>query len=135
VSNKESDAIRIFESGATRDSDNDKLDFEGFLSPIALERYAQYMHEHRKQSNGEMRESDNWQKGIPIEQYVKSLFRHFFDVWFLHRGWRRYDMKDRHEITKEEALCGVIFNAMGCLHELLGGSAPFIDFPPKGDAA
>ena len=72
--------MRKFNTGATRDVDNDKLDFEGFLSPTVLIRYAEYMHTHRKQSDGALRDSDNWQKGIPKEVYMKSMWRHFMDV-------------------------------------------------------
>lgn len=104
--------IRTFETGATRDVDDDKLDFEGFLCPRALRRYAEYMHLHRKQSNGTLRDSDNWQKGIPKDQYMKSLWRHFWDVWANHRGApTKEDM--------ETALCAMIFNGMGYLHETL----------------
>lgn len=103
--------MRTFETGATRDSDDGKLDYEGFLSPLALERYAKYMHKHRKQADGQMRDSDNWQKGIPREAYMKSLWRHMFDVWCIHR-----DVDDR-TVPLDEALCAVIFNAMGMLHE------------------
>ena len=102
--------MRTFDTGATRDDDASKLDYEGFLSPSAIERYAQYMHKHRKQADGKMRASDNWQKGIPIAQYVKSLFRHFVDVW----KWRRGYLVDI-----EDALCAVVFNAFGILHELI----------------
>ena len=42
---------RKFESGATRDSDTNKLDFEGFLSLLALIRFAEYMHSNRMQSD------------------------------------------------------------------------------------
>lgn len=115
--------IRNFSTGATRDSDDDKLDYEGFLSPLVLERYAQYMHAHRKQLNGNVthvRDSDNWQKGIPIAQYVKSLFRHFMDIWKINRGLGPiYDRKDGHVVLADEALCAIIFNASGHLHELL----------------
>ena len=107
--------IRTFESGATRDTATDKLDYEGFLSHAVLERYAQYMHRHRKQSDGTLRASDNWQKGIPQDQYMKSLWRHFMDVWVHQRG----DGKAAVEPDVEEALCAVIFNSMGLLHELL----------------
>jgi len=80
------EVIRRFDTGATRDTDEGKLDFEGFLSPLVLERYAQYMNKHRKQSDGKLRDSDNWQKGIPLKAYIKSLWRHFFDLWKIHRG-------------------------------------------------
>lgn len=103
---------RSFDSGATRDSDDSKLDFEGFLSPAVLERYAQYMNKHRIQSDGTLRDSDNWQKGMPEEVYVKSLLRHVWDLWLLHRGYKARE-------PKEDALCAIMFNAMGLLNEQL----------------
>jgi hypothetical protein len=100
--------IRRFPTGATRDTDMDKLDYEGFLSPFALTVYAQYMHNHRKQSDGQYRDSDNWQKGLPISESIKSLWRHFVSVWFGNRT-KRIDAND---------VCGIIFNAFAILHEL-----------------
>ena len=76
---------RYFSTGATRDTDQGKLDYEAFLSPIVLRRYGEYMHEHRMQSDGELRDGDNWQKGMPRDQYMKSGFRHFMDWWTFHR--------------------------------------------------
>ncbi len=111
--------IRKFDTGATRDSEQGKNDYEGFLSPLVIQRFGDYMTLHRKQSDGSLRDSDNWQKGIPITAYMKSLWRHFLDLWFLHRGHKRYDSKDKHEITKEEALCAILFNVQGYLHEVL----------------
>lgn len=110
--------IRTFNTGATRDSEEGKLDFEGFLSPPALERYAEYMHQHRIQPDGGLRDSDNWQRGIPLDAFMKSLWRHFFAVWMIHRGGSVRDPRDGHNISAEEALCGVLFNAFGYLHEL-----------------
>jgi hypothetical protein len=78
--------VREFGTGATRDLDANKLDFEGFLSPLVLERYAEHMHKARRMPDGSMRDSDNWQLGIPVVVYMKSLFRHFFAVWKLHGG-------------------------------------------------
>ncbi len=104
--------MRTFESGATRNDDSGKLDYEGFLSPLVLERYAQYMHKHRIQKDGALRDSDNWQRGIPIAEYIKSMFRHFMMVWKLHR------LAMINTELFEDALCAVIFNAMGCLYEL-----------------
>jgi len=103
--------VRQFTTGATRDNEEGKLDYEGFLSPSVLEAYAKYMHKTRKQADGHWRSSDNWQKGIPKESYMKSMWRHFFDVWAIHRGYRR-------DVTLEEALCACLFNVMGYLHEL-----------------
>jgi hypothetical protein len=108
--------IRTFETGATRDSVEGKLDFEGFLSPFALERYAQYMHRHRVQPDGSLRDSDNWQKGIPQAEYMKSLWRHFFAAWKIWRGGRVVDERDGHDVSLEETMCAILFNAMGFLH-------------------
>lgn len=104
--------MRTFETGATRDDDQFKLDYEGFLSPQALESFAAYMHKHRLQADGQMRASDNWQKGMPRDAYMKSMWRHFMDVWRLHRDPNAADC------DREEALCAVLFNVQGYLHEL-----------------
>jgi len=104
--------MRKFTTGATRNSDEDKFDYEGFLSPLVLERFAEYMHKHRKQADGELRSSDNWQKGIPKEAYMKSGWRHFFSWWKAHRG-----LKTEEDI--EESLCALLFNVQGYLHETL----------------
>jgi hypothetical protein len=104
--------MRQFASGSTRDDDADKLDFEAFLSPLALRRYAEYMHANRKLPDGTLRAGDNWQQGIPQDVYMKSLIRHVFAVWDVHRGYR-------HPEEMENDLCGVVFNTMGLLHEVL----------------
>ena len=103
--------MRTFDTGATRNLDDDKFDYEGFLSPIALRRFAAYMHSHRKQENKTLRDSDNWQKGIPVDQYMKSMLRHFMDLWIVHRGNAGEDL--------EETLCALMFNVQGMLHETL----------------
>jgi len=108
--------MRKFDTGATRDTDVGKLDYDGFLSPLAIKRYAQYMHKHRLQPDGKLRDSDNWQKGIPKEQYRKSLFRHFIDVWYILRGW---GTKSEAGEDVESLLCAILFNTMGILHETL----------------
>lgn len=104
--------IRSFASGATRESAVGKLDYEGFLSPLVVKRFAEYMHASQVMTDGSTRASDNWQKGIPQDEYMKSLWRHLEDVWLLHRGWAADE-------DIETALCGVLFNAMGYLHERL----------------
>jgi hypothetical protein len=106
---------RIFETGAVRDTDERKLDYEGFLSPFALEAMAKYMDFHRELPDGTLRKSDNWQLGIPPEAYMKSLYRHVIDAWKWHRGG---DLRSN-ETNIIFALCGILFNAQGYLHELL----------------
>lgn len=105
-------AVRTFSTGANRDTAEGKLDFEGFLSPTVLKRYAEYMHKNRKLGDGSLRDSDNWQKGIPKDVYMKSMYRHFFDVWSDHRGLETKE-------DKETNLCALLFNVMGMLHETL----------------
>lgn len=34
--------MRKFDTGATRNDDSNNLDFEGFLSPLALQAFAEY---------------------------------------------------------------------------------------------
>jgi hypothetical protein len=104
--------MREFDTGATRDEDDSKLDYEGFLSPLVLEQFASYMHRHRTQKDGSIRPSDNWQKGIPFDAYMKSMLRHQMEAWSLHR--QNGDIED-----KIEALCAMMFNIQGYMFELL----------------
>jgi len=108
--------MREFKSGATRDDDTDKLDYEGFESPVVLRRFAQYMHQHRTQKNNKSRASDNWQKGIPLEALMKSIIRHTIDAWGIHRGdW----LTGTEGESMEELLCAIRFNVNGYLHGVL----------------
>lgn len=119
---KVSPVAREFETGATRDTDDGKLDFEGFLSPLVLERYAEHMHKARKMPDGTMRASDNWQLGIPVEVYMKSMWRHFVAVWKLHRGIPVFETLPSGEVIEkdlETELCALKFNVSGMLHETL----------------
>lgn len=108
--------MREFETGATRDDEDGKLDYEGFLSPLVLYAYAEYMNKHRVQADGKLRDSDNWQKGIPKSAYMKSAWRHFMDWWLYHRF---YDDKGDDNPEMIEAMCGVLFNVMGYMHTIL----------------
>lgn len=107
--------MRVFETGATRDANDDKLAYEGFESALVTKRFAEYMHLHRKQADGNLRAPDNWQKGIPKEAYVESLVRHIQDLK-LH--WD--DVADEAvDPDLESVLCAVLFNAKGLLFELI----------------
>lgn len=119
---RSSETVRRFASGATRNVDDNKPDYEGFLSPLAIEAFGRYMHEHRKQSDGKLRASDNWQKGIPRDVYMKSAFRHFVDLWSMHRGGERRSPEDNHVLTKEEVCSALLFNIQGYLHESIKAS-------------
>lgn len=106
------DTVRLFETGATRDLDVSKLDYEGFISPELLRAFATYMDFNRHLPDGSVRASDNWQKGIPLDVYMKSGTRHFMDWWMVHR-----------ELPNNEgliwALMGLMFNVQGYLTEYI----------------
>lgn len=112
-------SIRKFASGAWRDVDDNKLDYEACISPIVDHSYAAFIHSHRKQPDGTMRPDDNWQKGIDKSEYLKSLCRHVQDLRMLHDGYEVLDEKDGHSITIEEACNGIRFNNQGYLFEEL----------------
>jgi len=115
LSREKGGSMRKFESGATRDTDEGKLDFEGFLSPIVLMRYAEYLHEHRVQADGKLRASDNWQGLFGKKHYdvcMKSAFRHFMGWWLKHR-------EPDSDIELEDAICAVMFNAQAYLLKIL----------------
>jgi hypothetical protein len=98
---------RTFSTGANRNSDDGKLDIEGFINPLALQTYCEYMHKHRHLEDGTLRASDNWQKLFGEEHIsvcTKSLLRHAHDVWMENRGYESREGID-------DALGGVIFNA------------------------
>ena len=107
---------RKFETGATRNPDV-QPDYEGFFSSLAMRRYGEYMHKNRFRPSGEFRDSDNWQLGIPRPSYMKSMWRHLLDVWLEFRGYKSRD-------GIEDALCAIIFNAQGYLHEVLKEKEP-----------
>lgn len=109
---KDNGVIRQFASGATRDTSTDKPDYEGYLSPLVIKRYGEYMLKHQKLSDGTLRASDNWQLGLTKEAYLKSMWRHMHDVWMEHRGYASRD-------GVEDALTAIMFNCMGMLHEIL----------------
>jgi len=100
----------IFSTGAYRDSDKDKIDFEGHLSPLALDLLGRYMHKHRFLKDGSVRASDNWQLGFDDASFVKSGMRHWMAVWRHMRGWPA-------EESLEDALGGVLFNLNGLAHQ------------------
>jgi hypothetical protein len=114
--------VRQFSTGANRDSDLGKLDYEAFLSPLVLRAYATFMDFNRSLADGSVRAGDNWQKGMPLDVYVKSAWRHFFAFWSIHRGWGAVNE------TIVWAICGVIFNLSGYLHELLKDDPELIDY-------
>ena len=104
--------MRTFTTGATRDDDTHKVDYDGFVSIPALRAFGQYMRTHQVQADGALRDSANWKKGIPLDAYRKSMWRHFLDVA------ETLGVEGR---TPDaiEALNALWFNVQGALHEVL----------------
>lgn len=105
--------FRTHTTGASRDLDDGKPDFEAMLSPLVMEAYGAYMTRKRRMADGTLREADNWQKGMPLEWFIKSGWRHMVDWWKHHR---------KEGVTTEmveDTLCALLFNASGYLHEHL----------------
>lgn len=114
--------IRTFESGATRNVDAGRHDYYGYISYLALSRFAKHMTAHRIQADGSIRDSDNWQKGIPMEAYRSSLARHFHALMVEERygadsdEWAQY-RKDNDIPEGEDTLAALLFNVQGLMHE------------------
>jgi hypothetical protein len=106
------DRMERYITGATRSEDGERIDPEGFISPFVLRRFSDYMAVHRRQADGQLRASDNWQKGMPKDRYLKSLLRHVMDLWIAWRGGSADE-------SMEDLLCACLFNVQGMLHEML----------------
>lgn len=104
--------MRKFSTGATRDSNKGKLEFARFLCPNVIKSFGKYMDKNRIQSDGKLRDPDNWKKGMDKQSYMDSMWRHLHDVWLNHEG---FDARE----DKITALNGLLFNVMGYLHEEL----------------
>jgi len=81
-----------------------------------MEAFACYMHINRTQADGSMRAADNWQKGIPTDVYIKSGWRHWFNMWQIFRSFISIGHKPEPGLEMI-AVCGLLFNVMGYLHE------------------
>jgi hypothetical protein len=104
--------VRTFDSGATRDTAEGKISYARHLSSSVVARYCVYMNANRFQGDGTVRDPDNWKKGIPVDEYMESMWRHFHDVWTV---WENED----DEADIETMLCALKFNVDGMLHEVL----------------
>jgi hypothetical protein len=104
---KDSGKRQDFETGARRDVQDDKPRYD-LVSIIALKRIAELL------GRGAAKYGDrNWEKGIPLDRYYASMFRHMIQ-------WAEGD-------TSEDHLAAVCFNAMGIMHTeqlILWGDLP-----------
>jgi hypothetical protein len=114
---KDNGILRMSESGAIRNSDVGKINYQGALSPLILEAYGKYIEKHSLLPDGTRRNNKNWQKlfGTPEEHRqvcIESAWRHFIDVLMEHDG---YDSRD----GIDEALGGLMFNVQAYWFSLL----------------
>lgn len=96
--------FREFESGAIRDVDG-KEDYVETQSFLAMKRYAEYMTAQAKKYG-----RGNWRKGIPIEEYEKSLMRHIHKYFA-----NKYDNANLE--PEIDHLSAIRFNLDGIIHE------------------
>lgn len=106
-------AVRAFAGGATRDLDTHKPDIHRFLCPRVLDYYIHhYMMPHQNTAAGR-READNWKGGFGLDVIMASLHRHEWAVW------RKWDKGELHTDAALQDLCGVLFNSMAMIREIL----------------
>lgn len=115
ITTEDTGTIRQFSSGATRDSGEGKMEPWGFNSVLVERAYDAYMNKHRTQSDGNLRDSDNWQKGFPFDSYWHSLSRHVQDFRLHYEGYA--DLSRAEDML--EALLAMKFNTDGMIYELL----------------
>lgn len=114
---KQAGVMRSFSTGATRSSDAGRIDPEGFMNPLVVERFCEYMNKHRVQADGSTRASDNWQKGMPTASGLKGMWRHFLHLWTRLRGYAVTDPKAAADA--EEDVCAIMFNCQVILLNLI----------------
>ena len=105
---KDNGITRVSDTGATRNSNVGKINYQGALSPVVLEAYGKYIEKHSLLPDGTIRNNKNWQKlfGTPQEHRevcIESAWRHFIDILMEHDGYESRDGID-------EALGGLMFN-------------------------
>lgn len=93
--------IRIFKGGGLRDTSDGKLEYFGFRHPLLEQSFAKYMHEHRKMSDGSLRDSNNWWKGWDSIISLQSLVRHVEDLQAIKAGYVVFEIRDEMGVHKE----------------------------------
>lgn len=106
--------MRQFEGGATRSNNEGKLDYFRFNHPLVEKVFAEYMHKHRKQADGNVRDGNNWWKGWPKETSAESLMRHIKDIE-LHLA--NYPQEATEQLV--DSICASIFNLKAMLLQVL----------------
>lgn len=126
------EVMQGFAGGAMRSNNVARPDPVGYISPLAMAGFHDYMLRNQRMADGRMRRSDNWKAGMPCPRYMTSLLRHAHDT---HTHWdslKHGYAEDDYEALKalKEALYGIMFNAQGLLHEIEMGADLLIEDGP-----
>lgn len=111
-------------TGATRSDNSTKPDYRGFISPLAIMMFGEYMLRHQIQADGKPRASDNWKKGLPIERYVESKVRHDVAFWRLWEALLKDPTNEALRLELEEEISACYFNVQGFMHEWMRAKTP-----------
>ena len=108
--------MREFDSGALRDTNENKPNYAGFFSPLVLKRFGEYMLKHQQLPNGQRRNADNW-KGLFGDNHMQvcheSKRRHDMDLDLIMDGYENLSRD-----TLDEVLCAIMFNTMTMLYKI-----------------
>lgn len=115
-------SVRLFPSGATRSANDGKYEIARFFDPRVMLERAAYMHRHRIQPDGQLRDPDNWKKGMGLQTYADSIGRHALDFALLHEGYEVRRPEDDSKVEMIETLCAIMFNCEGYIKEYLEGA-------------
>lgn len=113
--------IRTFESGAVRSSAEGKPEYAGYFHPVVIQEFAEYMLKHQQLPDGSKRDCRNWQKGIDLESYMQSMWRHFHEVWFNYEAHRLSGRERDVDVEIIESLMALMFNVQGMAFEIIKG--------------
>lgn len=93
--------MRTFKTGATRDDDFGKLEYSNYIHPLCDFSYARYM-KTKQIIDGEYREWDNRQKGIPKDSLLASLVRHTEILKLLYKWYEVYELENGEIVVNPE---------------------------------
>ncbi len=111
--------MRSFPGGATRNKNDNKICYTGFYDPAVVHAFGAYMHKHRKQADGTLRDADNWKKGIPQGVLMESLVRHVVDLWRVHEGEVAIDPDTNAPCDPVDLCCAIMVTVQAYLRGLV----------------
>lgn len=105
--------LRTFPGGATRDTAEGKPVPWRYGSAVTDKLFGEYMLKHQVQSDGEIRDGDNWKSGFGIAVLDDSLSRHVQDYRLIQEG-NSHLAREQDVI---EVLCAILFNVQALIKE------------------